>query len=90
MKIVSIALALFAFVAGLIAAYYWRKSSNVLIVPAYLTPTGIASPDFDRPEVWLPAIINTFQKAGRFNDIAARWTAAAVTLGAAASVVGEF
>ena len=88
MKVVTIVLALLGLVAGLLAAWYWRKSSKVLFVPAYLTETGIASPGFNQPEVWIPAVINTFQKAGRLNKIAAQWTAAAVALGAAASVVG--
>lgn len=88
MKVVSIVLALLALAAGLLAAWYWRKSSKVLFVPAYPTETGLASPSFNQAEAWIPAVINTFQKAGRLNMIAAQWTAAAVALGAAASVVG--
>jgi hypothetical protein len=82
MKITSIAIALLALLAGLAAAFFWRKASKVLVVPA-----GIGFAGLHEVELWLPTIVQTFEKAGRLNKIAAIWTAIAVALGAIGSVV---
>ena len=93
MKFVSIALAFAAFFTGLAAAWYWYKSSKVVIDPEW----GIPGVDpHIRPVV--PELVQldlevatdkAMQQIGALNKVASLWTAASVTLSAASSIVGS-
>jgi hypothetical protein len=64
-----------------------RNRPKVLVVPVYQTPTGIEFEELHEVQLWLRALVETFERAGRLNKIAAIWTAIAVALGGVASVV---
>jgi hypothetical protein len=81
-------LALLALVAGLVAVVYWKKASKVFFVPISQNSSGSAFVGAADAELWVRAIVETLQKSSRLNKTAAEWTAAAVALGAVASVVG--
>jgi len=84
MRVLAIVLALLALACGLRAAYLWYQSS--LIKP---------EPDGPEPVVeelrnmwWQSAQISAADRSAALNGRAAKWTAAAVVLGAASAVCG--
>jgi hypothetical protein len=80
--------AIASFVAGLIAAFYWYRASQVNFVP-FEEAGGVVrrlSPLND-PEHWIVAIDKTLQKSGKRNRIAAIWTAVSLLLTALAAVL---
>ena len=91
MKWVILAVAVLSAIAGLIATRYWWKASKVFVMPMW-EQNGRIEPVI--PELaassWTVAFIQTFQKAGRLNKIAAGWTAAAVILGGMAAVLSAW
>ena len=80
-------LALATFAAGLRGAWYWYRSSQVVAVPSW-AEHGQAEPTdpLQSQMGWLAALIKAAGDAAYFNRWAAIWTAAAVVLGAAATI----
>jgi hypothetical protein len=77
MKWLSVLLACLGAVTGIVAAYYWYRSSQVSINPVWLTESG--DPHASQSG-WLAATMGAFSESARLNKIAASWTAAAVVL----------
>ena len=76
-------------VTGLVAARYWYLSSQVPVVPAWAAHGGIEPGNNEHSQSgWIVALMESARESGRLNKIASLWTAAAVVLGAATSIVG--
>jgi hypothetical protein len=89
MRCVSIVFAVFALVTGLKAAYHWYAASEVTIDPGW-TPADPEPTDEELKQLaWNVAIIRAATESANLNKVAARWTAAAVILGAVSSVAGS-
>jgi hypothetical protein len=89
MKYVSVAFALGALVTGLTEAFHWYKASEVAIDSGW-TPEKPEPVDEELKQMDLNvAIIKAAQESAPLNKIAARWTAAAVVLGAVSSLIGS-
>jgi len=86
MKITSMALAICALFAGLLAAWYWYKSSVVKLVPK--TDGRFGGGMATAPAPWVAGAIDAFAEAARLNKNASLWTAATVVLAALSSVAG--
>ena len=82
-------LAVGGLVFGLIAAWYWFKSTRVPIDPLNGDPNAIMPvvPELEQL-TWLAAQFRANQEVGRLNTIAASLTAIAVVFSTASSVVG--
>jgi hypothetical protein len=91
LQVLSISLALLSSAAGLVAAWFWYRSSQVPAVPPWAAVGGIepGDPDLARSG-WIAALLESTQEAGRLNKVAALWTAASVALGVAAVVAQAF
>lgn len=88
MKIISIILAIFAFAVGLRAAYLWYRASRVQVIPMWVSDGRIEPVDPAQAQAeWIVALIETATKSGDLNRRGAQWTAAAVVLTTAATVV---
>lgn len=100
-----IGLAVAAFVAGIVAAWKWYRSSKVEIDLGYGLPwdqstytrMGIEMPrrpePFEPEQKWMNDISATWEamnQTARLNKVAAIWTAASVTLGTLCTVVGAW
>ena len=85
MKCVSLFFAIFALISGLIAAWYWYRSSIVHIEPSWSMEPVI---DDLKHSGWITAIMKSASDAAYLNKRAAQWTALSVVLGGASSVVG--
>lgn len=86
MKFLAVGIALAALICGLVAAWYWYKASKVPFAPNYdELPADVSDIDFHGALV--TAVMIAVQKAGALNRLAALWTAAAVVLGGAASLI---
>lgn len=79
--------AIAALITGLIAAYYWHRSTTVTPNPGGSVHSGEAE---IQDAAWTTAILEANSAAGQFNKIAALWTALTVVLGAASSIFGAF
>lgn len=88
-KCVALWLAVAGLVFGLVAAWYWFRSTRVPIDPLNGNPNAImpVEPAVERL-AWLAAQFRANQEVGRLNTIAASLTAVAVVLSTASSVVG--
>ncbi|WP_247570115.1 hypothetical protein ACQZ3V_01950 [Ralstonia pseudosolanacearum] len=88
-KCIALWLAIGGLVFGLIAAWYWFRSTRVPIDPLNGNPNAImpVEPAVERL-AWLAAQFRANQEVGRLNTIAASLTAVAVVLSTASSVVG--
>lgn len=85
MKCLSILLAISALVAGLLVARYWYPASKIQPDPGWPTEPG----DSQASQMgWTAGIMEAIAKSADLNKTAALWTAAAVVLGSASSVVG--
>jgi hypothetical protein len=86
MKWASVGLALLATVAGLVAAFYWYRSSKVGITPIWggLEPVN---PLFSQMG-WMAGLMQTFAESADLNKRAALWTAVSVALAAGSSFFG--
>jgi hypothetical protein len=73
--------------AGLWAAYCWWKASKVEIDPGGVTET--CDPELMQM-YWTTGIMKAVGDSARLNKTAALWTAVAVLLTAASSVLGYF
>ena len=88
-KSLAVALALGGLASGLLAAWFWEKSTRVPVDPLNGDPHAIMPVEFDLSQMsWWAAQFRANQQTGRLNVLAARWTAAAVVLGTLSSVVG--
>jgi hypothetical protein len=89
MKCVSIGLAVGALATGLIAAWFWYRSSIVQPDPGW----SVANPEPVIPELrqmaWNTAILAANTKSSDLNKTAALWTALSVALSGAASILGS-
>jgi hypothetical protein len=86
MKIASMALAIGSLVTGLVAAWYWYKSSIVKVVPKADGRFGGGMATATAP--WLSGAMVAFAEGARLNKNAALWTAASVVLAALSSITG--
>lgn len=86
---VALGLAAGSLIFGLIAAWYWLRSTRVPIDPLDGNPNAIMPvvPELDRL-TWLAAQLRANREVGRLNAIAASLTAIAVVLSTASSVIG--
>ncbi len=75
-----------ALVCGLIAATQWYRASKIAVVPNFSElPEDVGETDFN----WalIKAIMIAARETSSLNRLAALWTAAAVLLGAATSLL---
>ncbi len=88
MKIAEIAIAVLAFVTGLVAAWYWYRASKITADPGW-GPNGLAEPGIHpaAQDAWIVAMLRSASESARLNKIAAFWTAAAVALNALAALI---
>lgn len=88
MKTVEIALALLAFVCGMLAAWYWLRASRVPTDPGW-GKNGLGQPGIHSmaQDAWIMAIMQSAAESGRLNAIAARWTALTAVLTALAALI---
>jgi len=90
MKIVAIVLAILGFVAGLRAAYLWYRASRVHVMPFWSDGQNIEPVDpVSAAASWNLATQQTIQKSGELNQNGAKWTAVAVFLSTASTLVGS-
>jgi hypothetical protein len=89
LRIFSIFLAIIALVSGLIAAWYWYKSSKVPIDPGWSGPTEPVVPEQQQMD-WTVAILKATREVADLNKTAALWTALSVAFAAASTIVGAF
>lgn len=88
MKFVLLALAVFAFLAGLRSAWLWYRASRVQIIPMWEQNGRIEPVDVRASQQeWIIALLQTAQKSGDLNRRAALWTAATALLSAISALV---
>lgn len=89
MKAVSIFLAIIAFAAGLRAAQLWHQASRVQIEPLWAQNGRLEPVDpVAAQSEWLVGIFQASNASGDLNRRAAKWSAIAVALSTAATLVG--
>ena len=90
-KCVAIALALGGLTCGLLAAWFWERTTQVPVDPLNGDPSAIMPvlPVLEQ-QAWWAAQFRADQEMGRLNTLAARWTAAAVVLSGVSSLIGLF
>jgi hypothetical protein len=86
MEVVSIVLAVAAFLVGLKAARDWYVSSQIVPDPGWSVEPGELSLS---QMGWLAALMEASSKSAELNRTAALWTAWSVGLSAAASIAGN-
>lgn len=88
-KCVAIAMAIAGLLSGLVAAWFWERSGRVPVDPLNGDPHAILPvvPELEQLS-WRAAQFRADQEMGRLNTLAARWTALAVVLSTASSVIG--
>ncbi|MEM5387883.1 hypothetical protein VSR68_30475 [Paraburkholderia phymatum] len=90
-KSIAIALALGGLTCGLLAAWFWERTTRVRVDPLEGDPYAVMPVDGDLSnQWWWTAQFRADQEIARLNTLAARWTATAVVLGTFSSVVGLF
>lgn len=77
-------LALMAFCAGLIAAWFWYRASRVVAVPVRL---GWVEPGSPEATQWIGGLLAASNEVARLNKIAALWTAASVMIGVVSNLL---
>jgi hypothetical protein len=88
MKWLTTVLALSAAASGFVAVYYWYRSSKVTADPwGSEPPPSVMDPTLGLMK-WMGAAIEAISLAGSLNKKASLWTAAAVALSAASTIVG--
>jgi hypothetical protein len=86
MKLLSICLAVAGVIPGLLGAWYWYRSSQVTVDPAWRVEPG----DLDASQSgWLSALIAASCKSADLNKTAAKWTALSAAVEAVSSVLGN-
>ena len=89
MKTISIILAIIAFAVGLRAANLWYKASRVHVIPMWDNQGYIELVDPVRAQSeWTVATQMTIPKSGQLNQRGASWTATAVALSTASTLIG--
>jgi hypothetical protein len=85
MKLVSIILTVATCTCGLVAAYYWRRSSKVQIDPMWkVEPADAMLSQMG----WTAGTVKAMTDSADLNKLASAWSAAAAALGAIASMTG--
>jgi hypothetical protein len=79
MRLAAFILAALSLITGLVAAWYWYKSSLVRVEPRIDHRTGGAMPGPVRR--WLGGTIASVENSAALNKKASLWTAATVILG---------
>jgi hypothetical protein len=94
----SIAAGVTALVTGLIAAYWWYQSAQIVPVPAWAVPrtgeagvfSGVEPGDSQESDSgWLAALLVAAKDSAGLNKRAALWTASSVLAGAIANFAGN-
>jgi hypothetical protein len=87
MKYIAIGLGAASLICGLIAARYWYQASRIPFEPNY---SELADDHTELDFHWalMRAIMTAVQKTSALNRLAALWSAAAVALSGAASLMG--
>jgi len=77
----GVAIAVLAFVTGMIAAWYWYRASSVPTDPGWYRDDR-AEPAIHSltQDAWITAMLQSASESARLNGIAARWTALTVVL----------
>jgi hypothetical protein len=90
MKVASTILAVFAFLTGLRAAYLWYRASRVQIIPMWAVNGRIEPVDPAQAQAeWTVAMLDMATKSGQLNQRGAIWTAIAVGLSTASTLIGS-
>jgi hypothetical protein len=89
MKCISIGLAVCSLVFGLVAAFYWYRSSTVKPDPGWTRENPEPVVPEIRQMVWNSAILTAVTVSADLNKLAAIWTALSVALAGAASIFGS-
>jgi len=90
MKFAGIATAVAALISGLIAAWYWYRSSKVQIEPMWPQGSmGLVEPgDAEASQGgWIGGTLMAFSVSADLNSKAALWTAVSVVLAAISSIL---
>jgi hypothetical protein len=94
----SIAVGVIALVTGLIAAYWWYQSAQIVPVPSWAVSGGGETGVFGGVEPgdsqlsdsgWIASLLVAAQKSADLNKRAALWTASSVLAGAIANFAGN-
>jgi hypothetical protein len=94
----TIAAGVIALVTGLIAAYWWHQSAQIVPVPAWAVPrtgeagvfSGVEPGDSQESDSgWLAALLVAAKDSAGLNKRAALWTASSVLAGAIANFAGN-
>jgi len=81
LKLTIATLAVCSLVSGITGAWYWWRSSKVLVMPFYIQNGEFEPFDPNQSAMqWIVAHMMTFEKAGDLNKVAAIWTAISVSL----------
>jgi hypothetical protein len=95
MRCFSIAVGVIALVAGLIAAYWWYRSAQIVAVPSWAVGepgvfSGVEPGDSQLSDSgWIAGLLVASQKSADLNRRAALWTASSVLAGAIANFAGN-
>ena len=89
MRHTQIVLALVAFCAGLIAAWFWYRASMVVAIPLRVARIEPGAPDTSGTD-WVGGLLVASNEAARLNKIASLWTAASVALAAVSSLLAAW
>lgn len=90
MKIAEIVIALLAFTAGLLAAWYWYKASRIQTVPKWSYSGEASWAQAFGQHRWTEELIARTSESARLNKIAALWTAVTVALAGISSIAAVF
>lgn len=94
----SIAVGVIALVTGLIAAYWWYQSAQIVPVPSWAVSgpgeagvfSGVEPGDSQLSDSgWIAGLLAAAQKSADLNKRAALWTAFSVLAGAIANFAGN-
>jgi hypothetical protein len=88
--LLSIAMALAAFVAGLRAALIWKRASEVPIDPGWEDEIMAPAETSNRHSGWIFGMLKASVDSARLNRKAAIWTAWAVVLSVVSALIGAF
>ncbi|MBV7539365.1 hypothetical protein KW842_26690 [Duganella sp. sic0402] len=88
-KCLSLGLGIVGLVTGVYAAYLWNIASKIPVTPTHLQFGGIEPLDQAMSNAqWIVGLLQSIKQSGIFNQRAAKWTAATVLFGSAASFLG--
>lgn len=89
MRHIQMALALLAFCAGLMAAWFWYRASTIVVIPLRFSRIEPDAPDSSETD-WNSGLLVAGNEAARLNKIASLWTAAAVAIGVLANLIATW